>query len=268
MSYLRLAPSPLALFSLLMLCDGSPLGAAVCPGDCDGDGSVTVNEVVASVNIALGNGAVDSCPAVDANGDGDVTINEIVLAVSNALSGCPVAATPTPPPADTATASPTFSPTEVPTSSPTATSTALPTPTATPDAAPIPTTADELLAWLQAGNYLGWTAESAPHPSGGPHGGTVRTYVNDIVLESLRAGNASHPAGSAVVKELYFNGSSVQLWAVMVKVQANSDGGRGWYWWEGASYAGLGVPVCTNCHGGNYNGYVSKDYVLSNFPLQ
>jgi len=66
----------------------SPL-AATCIGDCGGDGSVTIDELVRSVNIALGNAAVDACLASDRNGNGAVTIDELVAAVGNALNGCP-----------------------------------------------------------------------------------------------------------------------------------------------------------------------------------
>jgi hypothetical protein len=57
-----------------------------CDGDCSGDGTVTVNEIVVCVNMALG--ASDACHACDANGDGTVTINEIIAAVNAALNGC------------------------------------------------------------------------------------------------------------------------------------------------------------------------------------
>ena len=42
------------------------------------------------VNIALGTAPVSACMAGDANGDGEITINEIVAGVNNALNGCPV----------------------------------------------------------------------------------------------------------------------------------------------------------------------------------
>jgi hypothetical protein len=58
-----------------------------CLGDCDGDGTVTVNELLTLVNIALGNLPLSACIA-DTNGDGTVTIEEIVAAVRNALQGC------------------------------------------------------------------------------------------------------------------------------------------------------------------------------------
>jgi hypothetical protein len=60
-----------------------------CVGDCNGDGSVTVDEIVRMVNIALGSQDVSTCPAADRDGSGTVTVDEIVQAVNNALNGCP-----------------------------------------------------------------------------------------------------------------------------------------------------------------------------------
>ena len=59
-----------------------------CAGDCNGDGEVTINELITGVNIALGNDSVSSCPAVDTNGDGEVAVNELIQAVNSALNGC------------------------------------------------------------------------------------------------------------------------------------------------------------------------------------
>ena len=59
-----------------------------CSGDCNGDGSVMVNELIGGVNIALGNALLDSCPSFDHNGDGSVLINELITAVNAALTGC------------------------------------------------------------------------------------------------------------------------------------------------------------------------------------
>jgi hypothetical protein len=50
---------------------------------------VTVRELITMVNIGLGNAAVSTCTAGDANGDGEITVNEIVAGVSAALNGCP-----------------------------------------------------------------------------------------------------------------------------------------------------------------------------------
>jgi len=59
-----------------------------CVGDCNDDGTVTVDEMLTMVNIALGNTPVTSCRAGDANMDGQITIDEILTAVNNALNGC------------------------------------------------------------------------------------------------------------------------------------------------------------------------------------
>lgn len=58
-----------------------------CVGDCDGNGSVDVTELVTGVNLALG-GAVTACATLDANGDTHVTVDELTSAIGNALNGC------------------------------------------------------------------------------------------------------------------------------------------------------------------------------------
>lgn len=66
-------------------------GAAIaqaCPGDCDADGEVTVDELILAVNVALGVGSVDACAAADVDQSGSVTVDEILLAVQSALVGC------------------------------------------------------------------------------------------------------------------------------------------------------------------------------------
>jgi hypothetical protein len=61
---------------------------ASCAGDCNGDGSVAINELISGVNIALGTAAVTACVAMDGTHDGSVAINELIAAVSRALTGC------------------------------------------------------------------------------------------------------------------------------------------------------------------------------------
>jgi len=65
----------------------TPLPAA-CPGDCDGNREVTIDELVLAVRIALEEATLGLCPSVDDDGDGRVTIDELVLALNMALSGC------------------------------------------------------------------------------------------------------------------------------------------------------------------------------------
>lgn len=70
----------------VILVDAAPLE---CIGDCNGDGIVTIDEIVRGVDMALGGAAVEQCPAFDCNRSGlGVFINCVVVAVRNALNGC------------------------------------------------------------------------------------------------------------------------------------------------------------------------------------
>lgn len=80
--------SRIALASSLLLT--APVAAtAACTGDCDAGGSVTVDEIITGVNIALGTAALSTCTAFDASGDSAVTVDEIVTSIGAALEGCP-----------------------------------------------------------------------------------------------------------------------------------------------------------------------------------
>ena len=138
--------------------------------------------------------------------------------------------------------------------------------TGTDQGPPPPTNEAELIPWLEAGHYLKWTGESGIHDSSGPHFGGVRTYVNDILFDSLQSGAMEHPMGSVAVKELYGSGDTIGGWSVTFKVQDASAGGDGWYWYEGfegSTYAdGTGKGLCTGCH------ISGQDFFRSPFPLQ
>ncbi len=58
-----------------------------CAGDCDGSGAIDVAELLLGVQIALG-ASVDTCGSLDDDGDGQVTVDELVTAVGHALQGC------------------------------------------------------------------------------------------------------------------------------------------------------------------------------------
>jgi hypothetical protein len=99
------------VLTLTLLLGVGPLPArAACVGDCDANGTVTVDELVKMVNIALGTAPVGSCSAGDQNGDADVTIDEIIAAVSRLQNGCASAETPTPTETLMATKAPTATP--------------------------------------------------------------------------------------------------------------------------------------------------------------
>lgn len=61
-------------------------GGAICSGDCDGNGMVTVSELITMVDDVLDNTVV--CGPGDTNNDGKITVNEIVAGVGRALNGC------------------------------------------------------------------------------------------------------------------------------------------------------------------------------------
>ena len=98
----------MGLLALAALDLGRPEGLmAACAGDCDGDGSVAINELVRAVGIALGGTPLGQCATADANGDGNVTIAELVGAVGVALGGCNGAPTRTPTPTSLPNGTPT-----------------------------------------------------------------------------------------------------------------------------------------------------------------
>lgn len=231
MRFRSIAPLAAALIVL-----AAPASHADC-ADCNGDGSVGIGDLIIGVSIVLGKAEVASCAAIDGDDSGSVTIAELIAAVAQALHGCP-AASPTP----------------------------TPTPTPTLDNQLPPIDAAALRAWLEAGTYLDWQAESAPHAGTGPHFGIVRVFVNDALFASLSDELPQHPASAAAVKELYGNGgATVRGWAVMVKIQDDSDVGSGWYWFEtfdSFASGGIGIPGCTTCHS------TGRDFVRIPFPLR
>ncbi|MDX2170669.1 MAG: PQQ-dependent sugar dehydrogenase [Deltaproteobacteria bacterium] len=76
---------PRAIAALLLL--AAP--ALACPGDCDGDGTVAIAELVRAVDLALDGGTLAACAAADGNGDDQLTVDELIDAVGAALDGCP-----------------------------------------------------------------------------------------------------------------------------------------------------------------------------------
>ena len=60
--------------------------APVCIGDCNGDGEVSISELISLLNIALGTATCDVCPsACDLE---PISIDVVIAAVNSALNGC------------------------------------------------------------------------------------------------------------------------------------------------------------------------------------
>jgi hypothetical protein len=66
----------------------TPTLGPTCIGDCDGKGSVSIDELITGIAIVLGERLLNDCPSLDANGDDVVTIDELIRAVNAALTGC------------------------------------------------------------------------------------------------------------------------------------------------------------------------------------
>lgn len=59
-----------------------------CTGDCDSDGSVTVDEITTGVVIALGEQEIRVCRPFDVDHDQGVTVDEVIAGTDRALDGC------------------------------------------------------------------------------------------------------------------------------------------------------------------------------------
>jgi hypothetical protein len=60
-----------------------------CPGDCDGDGHVSIDELVTVVHLALnGRSPLLECPAIETGSDCTVSIGDLLTAVNSSLGGC------------------------------------------------------------------------------------------------------------------------------------------------------------------------------------
>jgi hypothetical protein len=70
--------------------DGSLTLAPPCAGDCDGDLSVELSELVLGVNVALGQSPVALCGRIDGDRSGQVTVDELLEGVASTMRSCPI----------------------------------------------------------------------------------------------------------------------------------------------------------------------------------
>jgi hypothetical protein len=119
---------------------------------------------------------------------------------------------------------------------------------------------DELEAWLEKGDYKSWACETVEHPQMkvSPHG-INRVCSNDLAAGFEGSVSDERPVGTASVKEVFDDASALVGYAIGVKIAAESQGGRNWYWYErvqenvvvdGLGDAGLAKSVCVGCHAG------------------
>ncbi len=194
--------------------------AAPCPGDLNGDGTVTINEIMQAVNAALTSCGADPCPG-DLNGDHVVTIDEIIKAVNAALQGCNGTPAPTRTPSNTTTKTPS----------------AIPTPTGTATSTPTPTVGHCPYTFLDDTLALGIACGYSGAFSANP---TCSTDLSALVLSDPTTGNlvaasigsdpiitfggvASSPTQAALVA--YFVGSDPTPQPLSGVLQLSDDGG-------------------------------------------
>jgi len=108
----RRVPALLGLLALL-LGAGHANAQNVCVGDCNGDGTVSISEVLTGVNIALGTEPLSRCPSFDTDHNGVLAIQELLAAVLSAVDGCRA-----PDATATSIAIPTTTPTTTPATTP------------------------------------------------------------------------------------------------------------------------------------------------------
>jgi hypothetical protein len=96
MAAVNLAPEGIATLTPTMTLTPTPTPSVSptktprpCTGDCNDSHSVTVEELVVGVNIALGTSPMSDCPPFDTDNSGTVTVDELVIAVNLALGTCP-----------------------------------------------------------------------------------------------------------------------------------------------------------------------------------
>lgn len=122
----------------------------------------------------------------------------------------------------------------------------------------VDTSNEGLTQFVADGGYLGqgWRAEPTVHPDrGGPHG-MVRIYFNEVLFQSLKAGNTLHPRGSMVLKETYSaDGQTLRGHMIDLK-DVDASGNDQWVWWYRPSSTSGTAPTyfrgtnnyCASCH--------------------
>src|SRR5262249_12709730 len=114
-----IAAAVVAVLTLVVAPRDGTSAVSSCAGDCRGDGTVTVTDLITLVDIALGHQNVGDCSAGDTDNNDAITIDEIVGAAGTAVGARPPGPTATPsntPRAPTQTRTPTASATPTGTS--------------------------------------------------------------------------------------------------------------------------------------------------------
>jgi len=120
---------------------------------------------------------------------------------------------------------------------------------------PPTTSAKDIESWLENGDYKSWACETVEHAQlkVSPHGFN-RVCSNELASTFEGTVDDERPVGTASVKELYDDAATLVGYAMSIKMGADSDSGKNWFWYERLAKDtvanGLGVPGCVGCHGG------------------
>src|SRR5579862_8689673 len=80
----------------------TPSNAPCCPADCNGDGQVSINELMILVNIDLGNADSSACPMLNCEPGESLCLglncDPVFVGIFNAIHGCPTPPVPMPTP--------------------------------------------------------------------------------------------------------------------------------------------------------------------------
>lgn len=133
------------------------------------------------------------------------------------------------------------------------------------DPDPALTSLEAIESLISSGAYKDWTKEAVINDGPGPHG-DKRVYFDPLVEASLAAGNATHPRGSTLVKELYDGDGDIRGFAIAIKDREGA-GRDSWVWYEvfGSDYQdpevyARGADSCAGCHSSGV------DYVTTELP--
>jgi len=111
-----------------------------------------------------------------------------------------------------------------------------------------------------------WPGTKKMYPGKQPHGAFSTTYVNDIAMKSLNAGDKKFPQGSIIVKENYTAAKELTAITAMYKVDGYNLLTGDWYWLKFKPVGGVeaegAVESCIGCH----SAMVDKDWVFTDKP--
>lgn len=141
------------------------------------------------------------------------------------------------------------------------------------------TTGPAMWAHIQEENYQEswdlWPGKGEFYQGGQPHGMLLTTYVNDVALNALNAGETTMPDGAIIIKENYTPDRDLAAVTVMSKSDGYNADHNDWFFAKympdgsldtapnGMKMAGR-VPGCQSCH----QGVANNDYLFTERPQQ